>query len=165
VLKLGKASFLTGLIINYCIGLFMMPLYGHISDKLGRRAVYMWGACVCGFLSFPFFWMLDKAPQNPVWGWVAIISMAQLGHSAMYGAQASFFAELFPAKVRYSGASLGYQLASIFAGGLAPVVATALLAWAHNKTWPVSLYMLSFVIITVISVIFAEETYKKADMY
>jgi CBS domain containing-hemolysin-like protein len=59
---------------------------------------------------------------------------------------------------------LGYQLASIFAGGLAPVVATALLAWKHNQTWPVSLYMLSFVIVTVISVIFAEETYKKPEI-
>jgi len=164
VLKLGRASFLTGLIINYCIGFFAMPFYGHISDKIGRRAVYLWGACMCGVLAFPFFWMLNKAPQNPVWGWVAIILMAQLGHSAMYGPQASFFAELFPARVRYSGASLGYQLASIFAGGMAPVVATALLAWGHNKTWPISLYMLSFVIITVVAVLFAEETYKKKEV-
>jgi len=82
----------------------------------------------------------------------------------MYGPQASFFAELFPARVRYSGASLGYQLASIFAGGMAPVVATALLAWGHNKTWPISLYMLSFVIITVVAVLFAEETYKKKEV-
>lgn len=119
---------------------------------------------MCGVLAFPFFWMLNKAPHNPVWGWVAIILMAQLGHSAMYGPQASFFAELFPARVRYSGASLGYRLASIFAGGMAPVVATALLAWGHNKTWPVSLYMLSFVIITVVAVLFAEETYKKAEV-
>lgn len=164
VLKMGRSSFLTGLILNYCIGLVAMPFYGWVSDHVGRRAVYLWGACVCGVLSFPFFWMLDKAPQNPVWGWAAIILIGQLGHAAMYGPQASFFAELFPAKVRYSGASFGYQLASIFAGGMAPLVATALLAWAHNKTWPISLYMISFVVITAISVIFAEETYKKVDM-
>jgi len=164
VLKLPKAAFLPGLIINYCIGFFAMLMYGHISDKIGRRAVYMWGAAVCGVLAFPFFWMMGKAPQNVMWGWLAIILMAQLGHSAMYGPQASFFAELFPARVRYSGASLGYQLASIFAGGMAPLVATALLAKAHNKTWPVSLYMLSFVVITIIAVIFAEETYKKTEM-
>jgi MFS family permease len=141
-----------------------MLMYGRISDSIGRRKVYMWGAAVCGVLAFPFFTMMNKAPHNVVWGWLAIILMAQLGHSAMYGPQASFFAELFPARVRYSGASLGYQLASIFAGGMAPVVATALLAKFHNKTWPVSLYMLSFVIITLIAVIFAEETYKKADV-
>jgi hypothetical protein len=119
---------------------------------------------MCGVLSFPFFWMLDKAVGNIYWAWAAIILIGQLGHSAMYGPQASFFAELFPAKVRYSGASLGYQLASIFAGGMALPVATALLAWAHNKSWPVSLYMISFVIITVISVFFSEETFKKADV-
>ena len=164
VLKLGKRAFLPGLIINYCIGFFAMLGYGRLSDKIGRRAVYMWGAGICGVLAFPFFWMMDKAPQNVVWGWLAIILMAQLGHSAMYGPQASFFAELFPARVRYSGASLGYQLASIFAGGMAPVVATALLAKAHNRTWPISLYMLSFVIITLVAVIFAEETYRKKEI-
>jgi MFS transporter, MHS family, shikimate and dehydroshikimate transport protein len=164
VLHLGKKAFLPGLIINYCIGFFAMLLYGRLSDTIGRRVVYMWGAAVCGVLAFPFFWMMNKAPQNVMWGWLAIILMAQLGHSAMYGPQASFFAELFPARVRYSGASLGYQFASIFAGGMAPVVATALLAKAHNKTWPVSLYMLSFVVITIIAVIFAEETYKKKEI-
>jgi len=164
VLKLPKSAFLPGLIINYCIGFFAMLAYGRLSDKIGRRIVYMWGAAACGVLAFPFFWMMNKAPGNVLWGWLAIILMAQLGHSAMYGPQASFFAELFPARVRYSGASLGYQLASIFAGGMAPVVATALLAKAHNKTWPVALYMLSFVVITLIAVIFAEETYKKTEV-
>jgi MHS family shikimate/dehydroshikimate transporter-like MFS transporter len=164
VLKLSRQALLPALTINYAVGLFMMPFYGWVSDKIGRRAVYMWGACMCGVLSFPFFWMLNKAPQNIYWAWAAIILIGQLGHSAMYGPQASFFAELFPAKVRYSGASLGYQFASIFAGGMALPVATALLAWAGNKSWPVSLYMISFVIITAVSVIFSEETYKKADV-
>ncbi len=164
VLKLSRQALLPALTINYAIGLFMMPFYGWVSDKIGRRAVYMWGACMCGVLSFPFFWMLNKAPQNIYWAWAAIILIGQLGHSAMYGPQASFFAELFPAKVRYSGASLGYQFASIFAGGMALPVSTALLAWAGNKPWPVSLYMISFVIITAVSVIFSEETYKKADV-
>ena len=104
------------------------------------------------------------AVSNIYWSWLAIIVIGQLGHAAMYGPQASFFAELFPAKVRYSGASLGYQLASIFAGGMALPVSTALLAWAHNKSWPVSLYMIVFVVITAVSVILADETYKKADV-
>ena len=164
VLKMNRASLLPGLTISYAIGLASIPFYGWISDKVGRRAVYMWGACVCGILSFPFFWMLNKAPGNVMWGWLAIILIGQLGHAAMYGPQASFFAELFPAKVRYSGASLGYQFASIFAGGMALPVATALVAWADNKTWPVSLYMISFVLITIVAVIFAEETYKKKDV-
>ena len=163
-LKLPRAALLPALTINYAIGLAAMPFYGWVSDKVGRRGVYLFGAVMCGILSFPFFWMLDKSALNPFWGWAAIILIGQLGHSAMYGPQASFFAELFPAKVRYSGASLGYQFASIFAGGMALPVSTALLAWSHNKPWPVSLYMILFVLITVVSVIFAEETYKKADV-
>jgi len=61
VLKLGKKAFLPGLIINYCIGFFAMLAYGRLSDKIGRRVVYMWGAAVCGVLAFPFFWMMDKS--------------------------------------------------------------------------------------------------------
>ena len=164
VLKLPRKAVLPALTINYAIGFVMMPFWGWLSDKIGRRAVYLWGACFCGVWAFPFFKLLDRAVGNIYWAWLAIVLIGQLGHAAMYGPQASFFAELFPAKVRYSGASLGYQIASIFAGGMALPVATGLLAWSHNKSWPVSLYMISFVIITVISVIFAEETYKKTEV-
>jgi metabolite-proton symporter len=160
-LKMPRGALLPGLIMSSAVGLVALPFYGWLSDKIGRRAVYLWGAVVCGILAFPLFWMLDKAPQNIVWGWAAIIIFMQIGHSAMYGPQASFLAELFPAKIRYSGASLGYQLASVFAGGMALPVSTALLAWAHNKSWPVSLYIVSFCVVTIISTILAEETYKK----
>jgi MHS family shikimate/dehydroshikimate transporter-like MFS transporter len=160
-LKMPRGALLPGLIMSSAVGLVALPFYGWLSDKIGRRAVYLWGAIVCGILAFPLFWMLDKAPQNIVWGWAAIIIFMQIGHSAMYGPQASFLAELFPAKIRYSGASLGYQLASVFAGGMALPVSTALLAWAHNKSWPVSLYIVSFCVVTIISTILAEETYKK----
>jgi hypothetical protein len=112
-------------------------------------------------MGFPLFWMLDKAPGNILWGWAAIIIFMQVGHSAMYGPQASFLAELFPAKIRYSGASLGYQLASVFAGGMSLPVSTALLAWQHNKPWAVSLYIISFCLVTIVATILAEETYKK----
>jgi len=160
-LKMGRQALLPGLVISGVIGTLAMPFYGSLSDKIGRRPVYLFGACMCGVLAFPLFWMLDKAPQNILWGWAGIILFMQFGHSAMYGPQGSFLAELFPTKVRYSGASLGYQLAGVFAGGLSLPVATLLLLRAHNHSWLVSLYIISFSVITVIATLFVKETYKK----
>ena len=86
-----------------------------------------------------------------------------MGHAAMYGPQASFLSEMFSARVRYSGASLGYQLASIFAGGLSPLVATYLLKKGieANKAYAyIAYYMIGLVVITAVSVYFAKETHK-----
>ena len=90
--------------------------------------------------------------------WLAIILGVNIGHDAMYGPQASFFAELFGTRVRYSGASLGYQLASVLAGGLSPLIAVALLA-AYGYT-AVAIYTAAMALITLISVILAAETFR-----
>jgi len=81
-----------------------------------------------------------------------------IGHAAMYGPQAAFFSELFGTRTRYTGASLGYQLAAPFSGGLAPLVATALLGWAGGSTWPITIYLIGLGLITVVSVRLADET-------
>jgi len=80
----------------------------------------------------------------------------------MYGPQASFLSELFGTKVRYSGVSLGYNLASIFAGALSPLIATGLMAAYKPETWPISVYMIGLALITIVSVYFATETRQKA---
>ena len=118
--------------------------------------MYIYGAIACGLLAFPFFWMLETR-QTPII-WLAIVLPLSLGHAAMYGPQAAFFSELFPAHLRYSGASLGYQLASVFAGGLSPLLATALLAWGGGSPVAVSVYMIVLVLITVVSVGLTKET-------
>jgi MHS family shikimate/dehydroshikimate transporter-like MFS transporter len=96
--------------------------------------------------------------RAPVFVITAVI-IGLISHAAMYGPQAAFFAELFGTRVRYSGASLGYQLASPLAGGLAPLVATALLNWSGGKPWPVALYLIGMSSITVLSVWFTKETH------
>jgi len=106
--------------------------------------------------AFPFFWLLDT--QRTALVWLAVVLGLGLGHGAMYGPQASFFSELFGTRVRYSGASLGYQLASVFAGGLSPLIATALLAWSGGKPWPIAAYMVAMASITLVSVYLAAET-------
>jgi len=118
------------------------------------------GAVAGGILAFPFFWLLETG--RPAAIWLAFVLAITLGHDAMYAPQASFFAELFPTRVRYSGASLASQLGSVFSGGLSPLIATALLARTGGKSWPVSLYMVALVLITVVSVWLTRETHRQA---
>ncbi len=159
-LKINRTIGLNGLLVASFIATFAGPMWGALSDRIGRRPVYMWGAVACGILAFPFFAMLGT--KDPMIITLAIVLPVVLGHAAMYGPQASFFSELFSARVRYSGASLGYQLASIFAGGLSPLIATGLLAYGKGQPVYVAWYMILLVVITAVSVAFAKETHKIA---
>ncbi|WP_027801015.1 MFS transporter [Paraburkholderia dilworthii] len=106
-----------------------IPLFGHLSDVIGRRRMYMIGAAAAGVFGFIYFGMVDT--RNPTWIFVAIV-LSLVPHSMMYGPQAALIAESFTGRLRYSGASLGYQLASVIAGGPAPLIATALFAYFHS---------------------------------
>ena len=160
-LKVPRVVGLNGLLWAAGIGIFSTAAWGALSDVWGRRPIYMYGAIACGVLAFPFFWMLGT--KDPTIISLAIVIPVVLGHAAMYGPQASFLSEMFSARVRYSGASFGYQLASIFAGGLSPLVATWLLAVgvaAGKGPTYIAYYMILLVVITVVAVAFAKETNK-----
>ena len=129
-----------------------------LSDRLGRKPVYLMGAAFCGLFAFPFFWLVETGDSLAI-GTAIVLAMA-VGHAAMYGPQAAFLSEMFGTRVRYTGASLGYQLASPFAGGLAPLIATALLAWAGGDSWPVAIYLAAVSLLTLVSVFLASETYR-----
>jgi MFS family permease len=155
-LGLSRTTILNGVLLATACELVAIPAFGALSDRVGRRPVYLFGALFSAFFAFPFFWLLDS--KRTVLVWLAVVLGLNLGHGAMYGPQASFFAELFGTRVRYSGASLGYQLASVFAGGLSPLIATALLAWSGGKPWPIATYMVGMALITLVSVYLAAET-------
>ena len=144
-----------GVILASALQLVSIPAFAALSDRVGRRPVYLAGALFLGLFAFPFFWLVDSGV--PVLIWLALV-LALTGVAAMYGPQAAFFSELFGTNVRYSGASLGSQLAAPFAGGLAPLIATALLDWSGGQPWPVALYMIGMVLITFTSVFLAAET-------
>ncbi|HEX2182990.1 MAG TPA: MFS transporter [Rubrobacteraceae bacterium] len=148
---------LRGVIIAAAIGLATIPLFGALSDRVGRRPVYLFGAVFSLLFAFPFFWLLNTGVEPLIW--LAIVLGVNLGHDSMYGPQAAYFSELFGTRVRYSGASLGYQLASVLAGGLSPLIAVALLA-SYGYT-AVAIYMAFMALITVVSVILASETYQE----
>lgn len=149
---------LLGVIIASTIGLFTIPFYGALSDRIGRRPVFLGGIVFMGLFAFPFFWLLDTG--STVLIVLAVVIGLNIGHDAQYGPQAIFLSELFDTRVRYSGASLGYQLATILAGGFAPLICTALVAWSGGEPWPVSLYWIGLVLISFVSVYLASETYQ-----
>lgn len=156
-LELETRDVLIGVWIASAVQLVAIPAFGILSDRIGRRPVYLSGAVFIAAFAFPFFWLIET--KVIVLVWLAIV-IGLVGHAAMYGPQAAFFSELFGTNVRYSGASIGYQLASPFAGGIAPMVATVLLKWSDNQSWPVSIYIIATAVITVISVLLAAETFQ-----
>jgi metabolite-proton symporter len=156
-LHLPRTSMLNSQLIGAAVQFLAIPVFGLLSDVIGRRPVYLAGAAGLAAFAFPFFWMLDRA--DTIWISVAI-GLALVIQSAMYAPQAAFFSELFGTDVRYTGASIGYQLASPLAGGLAPLICVSLLEWAHGDTRGVALYMIALSTITLISVWLAAETHR-----
>ena len=154
-LKLERSLILKGVWIAAAVQTIVIPFAGILSDRIGRRPVYLAGAIFVGLFAFPFFWLIETKVTLLIW--LAIV-IALIGHSLMYGPQAAFFSELFGTRVRYSGASVGYQLASPLAGGIAPMVATALLKWSNGESWPISVYLIATAGITVLSIFLATET-------
>ncbi|MFC9251093.1 MFS transporter [Amycolatopsis thailandensis] len=153
-LSLPKSVGLNAVLIGSAVHFVTIPLWGILSDRLGRRPVYLFGAIGMAVWSFVFFAMLDTKNTG------VIILAATVGlvlHGAMYGPQAAFFSEQFPTRVRYTGLSVGGQLSSIAAGAVAPLIAVALFK-EFGSTVPVSLYVVAMCALTVIALLAARET-------
>jgi MFS family permease len=155
-LQLDRQVILTGVLLGAAFELLAIPIYGRLSDQLGRRPVYLAGAIGTALFAFPLFWLLDTGSTPLVW--LALVVALAVCHAAMYGPQAAFLSELFGARVRYSGASLGAQLASVLAGGLSPFIATALLAEYGRDA--LALYLVGMAAITIVAVLAASETHR-----
>ena len=136
--------------------IFTIPFFGSWSDRHGRRKIFLLGAVLMAIWAFPFFWLVDTG--NPFLIALALIVGLTL-HAMMFGPQAALFAEMFPADVRYFGASLGFQLASVFAGGLAPMIMVSLIE-ATGTSASVSVYIIVMAAITFIAVFTIKERFQ-----
>ena len=133
-------------------------LFGALSDKIGRRPVYLSGAIFSAAFIVPFFALFAKGTPSAIF--FALALALGVGHTLMYGAQAAFFAELFGTEVRCSGASIGYHCSTVLAGGMAPVVAAALIHANHGSPTLVAAYVALACGVTALSVWLAPETYR-----
>ncbi|MFE9325298.1 MFS transporter [Nocardia sp. NPDC052278] len=142
------------LLAAHAVHLFMIPLAGNLSDRFGRRPVYLVGALTAGTWGFFAFPMMDSGHNAII---MSAIIIGLVFHAFMYAGQPAIMAEMFPTRMRYSGVSLGYQVTSIVAGSLAPIIAVRLLN-TFGSAVPIALYLAAAAAITAIAVLFARET-------
>ena len=149
-LHLNRDILLGGVLAASALSFISIPLFGHLSDRIGRKRVYMLGAVVTGVYGFVYFQLLETRITAVV---VVAIILSLIPHDILYGPQAALIAESFPARLRYSGASLGYQLSSVIAGGPAPLIATWLLSTYRSGT-AIAFFILMCAIVTLVATAF-----------
>src|SRR5262249_1138142 len=151
----SSSTILNAISFAAALDIIALPAYGMLSDRVGRKPVYLFGAITTALFAFPYFWLIETANTGLMV--LAVVVSFVVFHAAMYGPQASFFSELFGTRVRYSGASIGYQMASVIAGGLSPFIATSLLK-RTGSSWAIAVYIIIMATITLVSVLWASET-------
>jgi len=158
-LQVSRQTALAGVMISSALMIVMLPIYGNLSDRIGRRRLFGFAGILIGLLSFVSFWLMGS--QSPVLIWIAIAVPFAFVYPAVYGPQAALFSELFDTRVRYTGISFVYQFSGIFASGLTPIIATALLPAGGGKPWLICLYVLVVSLISALSVYLMKESHKR----
>lgn len=155
----SKTFVLNAVLVASALELFTIPAFSRLSDRIGRKKVYLSGAVLTGLLAFPYFAVLKNGGMLPIF---LIVIASMIGHAMQYGPQAAFIGESFPTHLRYGGAGLGYQLASVFAGGPAPLLATWLLH-VTGTPFSISAFIVLSVVVTVLCGVFIRER-SRADI-
>jgi MFS family permease len=150
ILHSSRDMLLLGVLCATAVSTITLPVSGAISDRIGRKKMYLIGAVTMGIWGFVYFTLLNT--MVPGWIFLAIV-VSLIPHDMMYGPQAALIAECFSPRLRYSGSSLGYHLSSVIAGGPAPLIATALLA-NTGSGYPVAIYIAICAVVSIVSTIF-----------
>ena len=157
-LHVERSTVLWAVLLGSLIAAPSLMISAALTDRYGRRGIFMLGALLCGIWAFPFFQLIDTGQFPAI---LLAVAVGLIFINMMYGPQAALFAELFTPEVRYSGASLGYQVGAIFGGGFAPIIAAALLEATHTSA-SISGYMAALCAVSLISVYLLAETHKRA---
>jgi MHS family shikimate/dehydroshikimate transporter-like MFS transporter len=158
-LGLSRGVILNGILIAAIIELFTIPVFGWLSDRYGRKTLFV-AACLFSIaFAFPMFTLLDT--RDPTIITLTVAVALSFGQGIMFGTGAAWMSELFDARLRYSGASLGFQVGAALSGGFTPLIAAALLAWSGGATWPISAYLIALACITLVATFAAPETARR----
>jgi metabolite-proton symporter len=152
-LKFDKTFLTNSVALAAAISLFSVPFFGHLSDKIGRKRMYIIGAVCTGLFAIPYFGLLNTGTGALV---TLAIVLSLVPHDMQYGPQAALIAESFSTKLRYSGAGIGYQLASVVAGGPAPLLAAWLLH-TFDSSLPIALYIMAGAVVTIVATVLLPE--------
>lgn len=139
--KVSRSQALLAVMVAAIVMCFFIPVFGRLSDRIGRARLYAWGALANGLCAFPAFWLMAHSDGNEAMILLAIVVPLGIVYAAIYAPEAALFCDLFDAKVRYTGISFVYQFSGIFASGLTPIIATYLLQTGGGQPWQIATYV------------------------
>ena len=154
-LAMPRSLILNALLLSAVIAFVAIPLFGWLSDRIGRKTMFYASCLFAIVFAFPMFWLLDT--RDP---WIitqTILAAIIFGQLIGFGVGAPWYSELFTARLRYSGASLGFQIGAAVSGGLTPFAAASFMAWSGGATWPISVYLIVLALLTLAATMAAPE--------
>jgi MFS transporter, MHS family, shikimate and dehydroshikimate transport protein len=155
-LALPRTLILNAISLSAVAGFVAIPIFGWLSDQIGRKAMFYAASLFAAAFAFPMFWLLDT--KDPATIMATIVVAIVFGQFIGFSVGAPWYSELFAARLRYSGASLGFQIGAAISGGLTPFAAASFMAWTGGATWPISVYLIVLAAITFIATTVAPET-------
>jgi MFS family permease len=156
VLKLPRGTVLTGVLISAVASGITIPMFAAVSDRIGRRRVFLTGAVLLALWAFPLFWLVNTGSGTLI---TFALVIGQIIFSMTYGPAPALFCEIFGAEVRYSGVSIGYQIGAVLGGAFAPIIATTLYS-AFGSSSAVSFYIVAISAVSFVSVLLISETHR-----
>jgi MHS family shikimate/dehydroshikimate transporter-like MFS transporter len=155
-LALPRSVILNALLLSAVFALVAIPAFGWLSDRIGRKTMFYASCLFAAVFAFPMFWLLDTRDTLTIT--LTVIAAIIFGQIIGFGVGAPWYSELFAARLRYSGASLGFQIGAAISGGLTPFAAATFMAWTGGPTWPISVYLIALAALTLIATMAAPET-------